>query len=382
MKKAVCISCTHHYHERIRPVEKVLQEEGYSCTYITSDFNHYTKAHYQVELQNCVQIPTRPYFKNISPQRLFSHICFAKDTIKKIAELQPDLLYIEVPPNSLCREAARYKKKHPQVKLIFDVFDMWPESFPNSRAKKLLKLPFSVWAWLRNSFISKADFVFTECELFRQKLQPYLKGTQSEILYLCRTDTTTDAPRTLPEQDAMHLCYLGNINNIIDIPMISALIGQIQKLRPVVLHIIGDGESREVFIDAVRAVGAQVEFHGKIYDADEKQAIFDICSFGLNIMKPSVCVGLTMKSVDYFASGLPILNSIPGDTWFFVENEAIGFNIDREALQKSVERIVACDDTQLFTLRSNALNIFRKLFSFEHFSSVLRNGLNRTKPTQ
>ena len=68
-------------------------------------------------------------------------------------------------------------------------------------------------------------------------------------------------------------------------------------------------------------------YHGKIYDAKEKQKIFDQCHYGLNIMKASVFVGLTMKSMDYFEAGLPVINNIHGDTWDIIEREKIGVNL-------------------------------------------------------
>lgn len=36
-------------------------------------------------------------------------------------------------------------------------------------------------------------------------------------------------------------------------------------------------------------------------------------------MKTSVCVGLTMKSLDYYAGGLPIINTIAGDTYEYAK---------------------------------------------------------------
>ncbi len=371
MKKAVCISCTHHYAERIRAVETALTAAGYECTYITSNFSHYTKQHYRVELPHCVQVPTRPYTKNISPQRLLSHLRFSRDAMAEVARLRPELLYVEVPPNSLCRAAARYKKQNPGVKLIFDIFDLWPESFPDSRAKRLLGLPFRLWAQFRNEGLPGADLVFTECQLFRQKLRRFLKDVPSETLYLCREKATAQAPKPLPAEEALHLCYLGSINNIIDIPTISRLIGHIQRRRDVVLHIIGDGETRDAFIEAVRSTGAQVEFYGKIYDPAARQAIFDRCSFGLNIMKSSVCVGLTMKSVDYFAGGLPILNTIQADTWDLVARRGIGFNIDRENLAESARQIGETTPETQLQMAENALCAFRELFTEEIFQQKL-----------
>ena len=371
MKKAVCISCTHHYKERLLPVENVLRAAGYDCTYITSDFHHIQKKPHRVELPHCIQLPTMPYTKNISPQRILSHMRFARDAMKVVRQIQPDLLYVEVPPNSLCREAARYKKAFPETTLIFDIFDMWPESFPSSKLKKLLKLPFGIWANFRNKGLSSADVVFTECDLFRNTLQPYLKGVKNQTLYLCRPGATTESCKALPQQEEIHLCYLGSINNIIDIPAISALIGQVQALRPVVLHIIGDGESRDALISCVEETGAKVEFHGSIYDSAQKQEIFDLCSFGLNIMKDSVFIGLTMKSVDYFAGGLPIINSIAGDTWELVEARNIGINLDRENPARTAALMADVDTDVQLQMRNNTLACFQDLFSEEIFSHTL-----------
>ena len=372
MKKAVCISCTHHYRERISPAEATLRAAGYDCIYITADFDHNTKKHYRVtEPPHCVQIPTRPYRKNISWQRLYSHMCLARDTFAWIEDFQPDLVYMEVPPNSFFKEAARYKKRHPEVKIVFDVFDLWPESFPNSRAKALLWLPFRLWANVRNKALPKADLVLTECDLFQQKLAPYLKNTKHTTLYLSRPAATTENAKLLPDRPEIHLCYVGYINNIIDIPAIAALIGQLQQLRPVVLHIIGDGESRESFVCAVEAAGAKVEFHGKIFDDAQKQAIFDQCSFGLNIMKDSVCVGLTLKSLDYFGGALPILNSIEADTRLLVERRGVGINICREDLAQTARKIAAITPTQQQQMGENTLQMFNELFAEDVFRQTL-----------
>lgn len=372
MKKAVCISCTHHYRERVAPIERTLRAAGYEISYITSDFNHHTKQHYRVtDLPHCEQLPTLAYTKNISPQRIWSHIRFAKDAFARVEQLKPDLVYVEVPPNSLCREAAKFKKRHPEIKVIFDIFDMWPETFPNNRAKALLALPFRVWGSFRNKSLPKADLVLTECEMFHEKLARYLNNTKQQTLYLCHPAATTDAAKQLPEQEELHLCYLGSINNIIDIPTISALLGQLQKLRPVVLHIIGDGETREEFVASVENAGAKVEFHGKIYDAAQKQAIFDQCSFGLNIMKDSVCVGLTMKSLDYFGGALPIINTIDGDTRQFVEARGVGINLCRDDLVKTAREIAAVTPEQQLKMGESALALFNEKFTEEIFRQTL-----------
>ena len=124
---------------------------------------------------------------------------------------------------------------------------------------------------------------------------------------------------------------------------IEDIIKKCQKYKPVMLHIIGDGENKSGLVSKIQKTGAQVIDHGIIYDRYQKQRIFDSCHYGLNIMKKSVCVGLTMKSIDYFEFGLPIINNIHGDTWDAVEVYNIGMNytgkpIDWDYLENTEQR--------------------------------------------
>ena len=354
-KKAVCISCFNEYPNRMRLVMEYLRQQGYDCTYITSDFDHIKKVHYQVELPDCIPIHARAYHKNLSVDRLLSHHLFAKDAMKEVARIAPDLLYVMVPPNSVADQAAKYKKAHPNVKLVLDIFDMWPETFPNGRAKQLLAWPFGKWGQLRNRALPQADVVATECALYHDVLRNYCSPEKLQTLHLAK-ESNPQEPAMAEGIAGISLCYLGSINNIIDIPRIGEIIGKLPQ--PVQLHIIGDGERRQELIETAEAAGAKVTFHGKIFDQDKKQAIFDQCHFGLNVMKSTVFVGLTLKSMDYFDGGLPIINTIQGDTWEFVEKYPIGINY--------CENTVFADHLQLpATVQKQQIKAFFK----ENFST-------------
>ena len=143
-------------------------------------------------------------------------------------------------------------------------------------------------------------------------------------------------------------------------------------IMPVTLHIIGDGESKNELISEVKSVGATVEYHGKIYDGKKKQEIFDKCHFGLNIMKNTVCVGLTMKSIDYFEGGLPIINNIQGDTMKIVKDYEIGINLDETMLKDIVNRIVNYEVKEILRLKNNTRNTFERLFTVEQFNKNIQ----------
>jgi hypothetical protein len=112
---------------------------------------------------------------------------------------------------------------------------------PVGSIKKMF--PFSVWKNLRDKHLQSADMVVTECALYQEILKPVFQGMPMTTLYLARPLVEYIPNVQLPD-DRINLCYLGSINNIIDIDMIAAIITQIVKKKPVELHIVGDGERK------------------------------------------------------------------------------------------------------------------------------------------
>lgn len=363
--KACIVSCSDHYGHRLHLWDKQLQALGYSTRYITSDFDHTTKERFSCKVPGCVQIPVLPYRKNLSVQRILSHRQFAKRTAAYLEKERPDVIVALLPPNFLCKYLAGYKRKHPNVKLVFDIFDLWPETFPSGRAKQILAPAFRIWAALRDRNLPVADFVTTECDLFRNMLQ---LDHNSKTVPLCAKPSPVPSSPVLPG-DTLSFCYLGAINNIIDIPRICALLQAAAQLRPVRLHIIGKGERQQELIDGAKAAGAEVIFHGAVYDAAEKQRIMDGCHFGINILKESVCIGLTMKSVDYLRHGLPILNSIPADTARLVAEDGIGIQLTPDC----ADTICAMTEQAHLAMRSRVQTVFDREFSEQAALQTLHN---------
>ncbi len=361
-KKAYIVSCSDHYGHRLWAVDKVLKDMGYDTVYITSDFDHNTKKPFSFKGENSVQIHAKPYKKNLSLDRILSHLLFSRDVFAHIEGCEePDLIYAIVPPNFIAHYGAKYKARHKNVKLIFDIFDLWPETFPSGKIKKLLAPVFSVWSWVRNHALPKGDFVITECEMFREKLG---LGEKSKAVYLCQKPLLDKMLKPSLSEDKICLCYLGAINNIISIEHIESVIKKISEQKPVTLHIIGAGERQDELISAAKRAGAEVVFHGPVFDNEKKQEIISRCHFGLNIMKESVCIGLTMKSVDYFCHGLPILNNIPADTKRLVLEQEIGVQIDDEHF---CEKVLSGNENCL-KMRENV----KKMFSEKFEESVIK----------
>lgn len=362
--KVTIVNCFDTYEHRVDLLHKYFKDNGHDVSVIQSDFRHFQKIKRTDKKEDFIFIDTLPYYKNMSIDRMKSHYNFSKKAFKKVEEIKPDLLYVLIPANSLAKFAGEYKKRNKSVRLYFDLIDLWPETMPIGKVKALP--PFTFWKILRDKYLSSADYVITECDLYQDVLKEILKETKTKTIYLARENKKISSNPIL-ENDKVNLCYLGSINNIIDIQAIKEVIREINILKPVILHIIGDGESKEELINEVKSVGAIVEYHGKIYDSEKKQEIFDKCHFGINMMKESVCVGLTMKSIDYFEAGLPILNNIKGDTTQIVKKYNIGFNIYNETLKESIAKVAQLNKNEILEMKSNTRGVFEKIFTIEKF---------------
>ena len=174
----------------------------------------------------------------------------------------------------------------------------------------------------------------------------------------------------------IELCYLGSINNIIDYKIIGELVKSISNKRRVIVHIIGDGEKKSELINSIINNGGFVEYHGKIFEEKEKKDIFSKCSYALNIMKSSVNVGMTMKSLDYFSFGIPIINNINGDIGEMIDLYKIGFNINSDNIRGVANLITNYDINDYIDMRNNVRIVHDKYFSVENFNEKMNEILN------
>ena len=287
--------------------------------------------------------------------------------LRAATETDPDILWVLVPPNHLIKEAALLKHKRPFMKLVLDFNDLWPETIPIAKVKGTL--PLRAWKKLREKYINTADLIVTECVLFQNALsQGAADPKKICVLYPGRDLPKIETSNT-PPTDRIALCYLGSINNIIDIDRIVEIIKSIGS--SVILHIIGGGEKEDEFVKSAESTGATVVRHGDIYDFNEKQGIFDSCHFGLNVLKDSVFIGLTMKSIDYLAGALPIINTLKGDTASFIDSDKLGINYHSPNDLHPDSLNAAQEDRQRIRL------FYEKHFSETVFSNSLYDIINK-----
>ena len=359
--KAVIITSSSTYESRVNAIEEFLFFKGYDVLVLEPGYDHHTKQERYSRKNNHEYLPMIAYKKNLSLRRIYSLHDFAKKAFHRAEKEAPVLLYVLIPANSLAKFCSRYKRKYSGM-LIYDILDMWPESLPFRFGKTCW--PFSVWRNLRDDNLKFADAVITECKLFASLLERRL-GYRPKTVYwpkeICRPEWTC-----IPDLNSIHICYLGAVNHIIDRETIVDLVGRLNRKKKIIFHLIGEGENRTYFIEELVNAGIEVKDEGAIYDEDVKCRIIQQCHWGLNIMKSQVCVRLTMKSVEYLAFGLPILNTIQGDTWNLVENERVGYNCSKMMNESQINEIIYLSE-ELVKSRTHIRDIYEKNFSVSAF---------------
>lgn len=369
MKKVVIVNSSSVFEYRVDMIYKYLTEKGFEVKVLASDFLHTEKKKRIVDKQNYISVKTVPYRKNISFSRLYSHYDFSKKCNKILESMDFDILYLVVPPNSQSALAKKYRENK-NVKIIMDVIDLWPESFPSTRTDKF---PFTIWKRVRDKNLKLADYIIMECELYTKKLKKYIKGVDNKIIYWAHKKNNYDVMPDYSklEKNGLRLLYLGSINNIIDITKIAELITKLSDKRKVYLDIIGGGEKKNEFICAAQNAGAVVTDHGRIYDFKKKQEIIDTCHYGINIMKETVCIGLSMKSIDYLEGSLPVINNLSEDIGRIIKEYNCGINIYEEGWNESID-----DESRVIEMKKNARKAFEENFSEAKFENSLEEVLS------
>ena len=378
--------------------------KGNTVQYIFSDFDHLRRARRGIsgtagktDSGSAVYLPMRPYRKNLSARRLLSIRRFAGDVEAylngKLETLQKSrgtawvaenvLVWFLIPANSFVRAASVLKKRY-GVRIVLDLIDLWPESIPRPELQKLP--PMRVWASLRDRYLDCADWIFTECSLYQKILDlPEKKTTvlpwfKDEPDGREKTGSSAAVSASVGRQDKqpLQIVYLGAVNHIIDIELITEFLRRVKEFlgrenRELLLHLIGEGEHKQDFLRSLAEGEIPFRDYGAVYEEEQKKSILQPCSFGLNFMKSSVRVGLTMKSIDYLSFGIPILNTIPDDTWELVDREKIGVNVDRDHLETAVQAVaeISADPEEWQAMHVRARETFEKNFTRQAFWQVL-----------
>lgn len=369
--KCVCISCFDYYATRMKNIIHFFEQKGYEVTYIITDFQHFSKEKYKVDYKNTIQIKVPSYKKNMSLKRLYSHAIFSKQVHKLLNQIKPEFVYCMIPPNSLVKQVARFKKQFMNTKVVYDCYDMWPESLPCGKYKKIVSIPLFFWGRLRDKNIWSGNMLLTVSNAQKEMILKKNQCIPVEVMQPMILES--ELPDYSFDTDKLTFCYLGNINHITDINLGVALLSELAKKKTVILHIIGGGQNLDEFSSKLKMNGVIVVKHGVTFDENKKRKIFEKCILGLNIPKAEIHSSMSLKSVEYMHMGLPYINSGEGDNYHIIDQAKIGFNVQPDNLHEIVKKLVEIETKDLIEMSKRCVLYYRDNFSNQKVEQYLGN---------
>lgn len=316
---------------------------GHEVVYWTSDFSHATKAR-RVFVDGVadepgirlIQIPTRPYSRNICLARVFSHRMLARDfwRMAHTADLpRPQIVIASMPPLGLC-EAARRVAASTGARFIADVQDAWPETFERL-------LPRFVWSLIGMRRTARriycgADGVSAVAKRYLDLAQSY--GCTAPTFRAGHSIESASGISRHEEKSGgrLRLVYAGNMSLSYDL---ETVIRTVAGREDVTLDIAGNGPDRAHLERLGRA--GNIRFHGYLGERD-LHGLLQACDVGIVPMFPESCVGVPGKLADYAAAGLRIVESLGGETAEIVERYRVGVHYEAgnaESFVSALEQI-------------------------------------------
>ncbi|MBM3955299.1 MAG: glycosyltransferase family 4 protein [Planctomycetes bacterium] len=323
---------------------RVLAGRGHDVTWWTAAWSHRRKASRVVATAIAADegfsiraVAVRPYRRNVSLARLWSHRDFGRQITRIAAEEmaaghleRPDVILASLPPLE-GPEAALDLGKRLDAHVVVDLMDLWPETF-----ERLLPGPEWLVRWIapivlgamrkrRRRILAAADAVSsstaTYLEAVRGELEP---GTATHVCYLgAYVEEFTPPPRRHPDEERgpvtvpepLRCVYTGTLERSQDLDTLLAA-ARLLATGPALteLHVAGTGSLDHHLRSSAERIGGKTEVvvHG-LLDRRAYARLLDSCDVGLVLVKPSSRVAVPYKAADYAAAGLAIVNGLPGE---------------------------------------------------------------------
>lgn len=327
---------------------------------VTTDFDHGTKKRCKsaqiAPIEKINYIWTLPYHSNVGVMRLLSHLVFAFRAALYFHSHREefDIVYVTLPMNVLAWLVLRSARHH--IK-IADVIDIWPDGLPFSQwLTKAFHPAFALWRRFFNLAVGKADVLLAFSDLFLAEASKYTHACcQKRRFYVGDVNLLADVPK----ESTLTVAYVGNIGRLYDF---ETLLDVLAEMKPgsIQLFILGEGDRREWLLNELKERRILHQYFGYVYDQSKFGSILCRAHIGFNGFV-NTCVGISYKANTYFAAGLPILNSLPGELFRLIENHGLGMNYyscDRASLKRCFSRL---DEDVLRTMSESC----RRFFSAE-----------------
>lgn len=357
---------------------------GYDVTLLTSDFNHYAKQQRDIEKfrkeypgYNKIEfLHMKPYEKNISFKRYFNGRMYGRLQVEWIKENieRFDVIYFNMPGGYTINRISKYiNDKKLNIPIVVDVRDLRPEALRvKIRNEFLYKiLTYSMKVEADRAYACADELVAVSKEYLERALQTNKKTKNPIVVYigaildLFEEGVKEFAPTIQKPEKEFWLTYAGTIGASYDIKTAIDAVSIIAKDCPNVrLKILGQGPDKEYLENYAKKICAPVDFLGFV-SYKEMAAWLSKSDITLNAIKIGASQSIINKVADYYAAGVPMLNSCRCEEQLWLNDHyKAGVNYLPENVNDLVEKFMLLynDDNLRKEMGINARNLALEKF--------------------
>lgn len=362
---------------------EALAKNGHEVTWWVSNFEHRSKK-VRPDAPNDITIsrgfklrviPSTPYQGNISIDRIRYERIFMRAVLQRIrfGGDRADVVILGEPAlfNS---DISKHIAPAAHARLIIDVLDLWPELLAIALPTWLRRWHRQILAplyWRRARFLRRADGFLAASTDYLALAQECAPGCPGEVVYwgfdlekfqLARSALIALPLDGLPIKSLGEIwaIYAGTLGENYDLPTILRCAERIQELgHPIRILLAGDGPLRPL----VEATIREKKLHSITYlgrlDVDVLCRLYAQCDLALSTYVANSTVSMPIKAYDYFAAGLPQVNSLGRDLGELIRRHQLGLQYEPGNPESLLAALVTLANNPQLRLiaRINALDI-------------------------
>jgi glycosyltransferase involved in cell wall biosynthesis len=343
-------------YTRFLSLSKQLATAGFEVDLITSTFQHWEKTLRKTDDPALHDYPFKVTFidepgyqRNIDLKRILSHRKAAKNLRAYLESAAAyDLVYCEIPPNDIARQASEYAHEH-NIPFIVDVNDLWPEAmrmvFSVPVVSTILFAPFTRDA--RITYRNATGIVGTSNEYALYPFTYRPNTIEHLAVYVGNELTQFDAyvkeniSEVNKREDEFWVAYAGTLGASYDIKTMLHASDELKRrgYASIKTLIIGSGPDQEQLGELAQTLDGNTVFIGYL-DYPQMAAYLACSDVLVNSLVRKAPQSIVNKIADYTAAGKPLINTGESlELKTLIEQEDIGINIQAENTEVLVDAI-------------------------------------------
>jgi glycosyltransferase involved in cell wall biosynthesis len=329
---------------------RVMESRGHEVTWWTSTFDHMKKRHryeseYSLKISPgiCLELMPAPgYAKNISIQRVTHHRVLARyfSAAARNYQSAPDVIFTCWPIPELAEQAVRFGRSR-GIPVIVDVRDLWPDIYLKALPGPLrylgkifllaeLRRTSRTLRWATGLTAVSKTYLDWALKYARRSIQEEdgVFPLGYSVKYRGKAEVGAQVLRIKDQYgltaDLPTFFFVGMLGHSYDLETLIRAARRlcVERSGQVRIIIAGDGDKAHELKQMAAGLN-NVIFTGWISE-EEIWAFMQLADVGLAAYTQDALQSLPNKPFEYWAAGLPVLSSLPGELERLLEEEEVG----------------------------------------------------------